>query len=68
MSADPVTASEIADLLREIRAASHPTPVDPATRAQLLARKADLLARITADQASHDPAGPEPDHSTSEST
>lgn len=48
MSADPVTVSEIAELLREIRAASHPTPANPTQRAQLLERKAELLARIAA--------------------
>jgi len=68
MSADPVTAREIADLLREIRAASHPTPADPATRARLLERKAELLARIAAqpDDAPH-PTDPAADHTTSTS-
>ena len=51
MTDQPVTASEIADLLHDIRALSHPAAADPITRAELLARKADLLARIAQQHA-----------------
>lgn len=44
-----ITISEIADLLSQLRALTYPAPADPIARAQVLARKADLLARI-ADQ------------------
>jgi hypothetical protein len=51
MTDQPVTADEIADLLQHIRALSHPAAADPAARAELLARKADLLARIAEQRA-----------------
>ena len=51
----PVTISEIAEFLQQLRALSRPGPADPtrdagatAERAGFLARKADLFARITA--------------------
>jgi hypothetical protein len=44
-----VTATEIADLLRRIRVLHHQRPRDPVEQADILAIKADLLARI-ADQ------------------
>jgi hypothetical protein len=46
MTGQPVTVSEIADLLAQIRAVTYPAPFDPAARAAALARKAELLARI----------------------
>jgi hypothetical protein len=46
---EPVTAAEIADLLHRIRHLSEDRHASPAERAVVLARKADLLARI-ADQ------------------
>jgi hypothetical protein len=51
MTDQPDIVSEIANLLSQIRSISHPAAADPTTRAELLARKADLLARITADNA-----------------
>jgi hypothetical protein len=51
MTDQPVTVGEIADLLHDIRALSFPSPADPAARAELLARKADLLARIAEQHA-----------------
>ena len=47
MSTHPVTPTEIADLLAALRSISHPNTADPATRAAILARKADLLRRIS---------------------
>jgi hypothetical protein len=49
----PVTISEIAEFLQQLRALSRPGAADPtrdttAERAAFLARKADLFARITA--------------------
>ena len=49
----PVTISEIAEFLQQLRALSRPGVADPtrdttAERAAFLARKADLFARITA--------------------
>lgn len=49
MNDQPVTVGEIADLLHRIRTLTDNPVTDPAERAQVLARKADLLARI-ADQ------------------
>jgi hypothetical protein len=49
----PVTVTEIADLLAQLRTLSPPRPDDTAARAVFLAAKADLLARI-ADQHAHD--------------
>jgi hypothetical protein len=51
-----VTATEIATLLRDIQALSGSPTASPALRATVLARKAELLARI-AEQDSHDSAG-----------
>jgi hypothetical protein len=42
----PVTVTEIADLLAQLRALSPPQPDDAAARVVFLAAKADLLARI----------------------
>jgi hypothetical protein len=50
---DPVTVTEIADLLAQLRTLSPPRPSDTAARAIFLAAKADLLTRI-ADQHAHD--------------
>jgi predicted transcriptional regulator len=44
-----VTAAEIADLMQRIRHLHEQRPADPREQAALLARKAELLARI-ADQ------------------
>ena len=49
----PVTISEIAEFLQQLRALSRPGAADPprdttTERAAFLARKADLFARITA--------------------
>jgi hypothetical protein len=49
MTDPPVTTSEIADLLHRIRSLSDDPTADPAERAETLARKANLLARL-ADQ------------------
>ncbi|MCI0689429.1 MAG: hypothetical protein L0Y54_19660 [Sporichthyaceae bacterium] len=49
MTDQPDIVSEIADLLGRIRSISHPAAADPTIRAELLARKADLLARIVAN-------------------
>ncbi|HKT05621.1 MAG TPA: hypothetical protein VJT31_39415 [Rugosimonospora sp.] len=46
MTDPPVTTSEIADLLHRIRELSDNPPGDPTKRAEVLAHKADLLARI----------------------
>jgi hypothetical protein len=51
MNDQPVTVSEIADLLDQLRAVSYPAPFDLATRTAALASKAELLARITAQNA-----------------
>ena len=49
---DPsVTTREIADLLRRIRSLSDNPAADPAERAETLARKADLLARLAGQRA-----------------
>ena len=45
-AADPVTAREIADLLRHLAELRHD---DPGERAAFLARKAELFTRIGAD-------------------
>jgi hypothetical protein len=42
----PVTVTDIAALLQDIRNLSDTPNADPATRAAILARKAELLARI----------------------
>jgi hypothetical protein len=49
----PVTTAEIADLLARLRTLSPPRRGDPAARAEFLAAKAGLLARI-ADQHARD--------------
>ena len=46
---EPVTTAEIADLMRRIRRLHQHRPADPREQAAVLARKAELLARI-ADQ------------------
>ncbi len=46
MTDPPVTTSEIADLLHRIRALSDNPASDPTERAEVLVRKADLLARL----------------------
>ena len=46
---EPVTAAEVADLLHRIRRLTEDRPADPREQAAVLARKAELLARI-ADQ------------------
>jgi hypothetical protein len=46
---DHVTTTEIADLLHHLRRLSENRPADPRDQAAVLARKAELLARI-ADQ------------------
>jgi len=55
MTERPVTAADIADLLHDLRALSHPATADPTTRAQILARKADLLTRITSQNRAERP-------------
>jgi hypothetical protein len=46
MNDQPVTTTEIADLLHHIRTLTENPGAEPAARAEVLARKADLLARI----------------------
>lgn len=48
---DPPTTSEIADLLHRIRELSDNPASDPTERAQILAHKADLLARLANQRA-----------------
>jgi hypothetical protein len=55
MTERPVTAADIADLLSDLRALSYPATPDPATRAQVLARKADLLTRIASQHGTKGP-------------
>jgi hypothetical protein len=47
----PVTIGEIANLLHGIRAITGNPTAEPAARAEVLARKADLLARIADERA-----------------
>jgi hypothetical protein len=67
----PVTIGEIANLLHGIRAITGNPTAEPAARAEVLARKADLLARIAdqraqewncehTEQAHHSPPTPRP--------
>ena len=65
----PVTISEIAEFLRQLRALSGSSPTAPggglgrdttAERAAFLARKADLLARIAAAHPDLTPPTPAP--------
>ncbi len=46
MTDPPVTTSEIADLLHHIRELSDNPTSGPTERAEVLARKADILARL----------------------
>jgi hypothetical protein len=51
MQPQPVTAAEIAALLRDLQALSGNPTTPPALRAEVLARKAQMLARIAAQDA-----------------
>jgi hypothetical protein len=51
MDDQPVTIGEIANLLHRIRTLSDNRTAEPGARAEVLARKADLLARITDQRA-----------------
>jgi hypothetical protein len=51
MTDPPVTTSEIANLLHRIRELSDTPTADPAERAEVLAGKADLLARLANQRA-----------------
>jgi hypothetical protein len=51
MTDQPVTPHEIAALLRRIRSLSDNPAAAPAERAETLARKADLLARLAGQRA-----------------
>jgi hypothetical protein len=51
MTDPPVTTRETADLLHHIRSLSDNPTADPAERAETLARKADLLARLAGQRA-----------------
>jgi hypothetical protein len=48
---EPVSATEIADLMRRIRHLTENRPTDPVEQAEVLALKADLLSRIAYQQA-----------------
>ena len=48
---DHVTTAEIADLMRRLRHLHHHRPADPHDQAAVLARKAELLARIAEQRA-----------------
>jgi hypothetical protein len=58
----PVTTSEIADLLHRIRELSDNPASDPTERAEILARKADLLARLATQRANERTACEHADH------
>lgn len=51
MTDPPVTTSEIADLFHRIRELSDNPTSDPTERAQVLAHKAELLARLATQHA-----------------
>jgi hypothetical protein len=51
MTDPPVATREIADLLHRIRELSDNPTSDPTERAEVLARKADLLARLANQRA-----------------
>jgi hypothetical protein len=59
---EPVSAAEIADLMRRIRHLTENRPTDPVEQAEVLALKADLLSRI----ANHRAAERDPGESTTE--
>jgi hypothetical protein len=48
---EPVSTSEIADLMRRIRHQTENRPTDPVEQAEILALKADLLSRIANQRA-----------------
>lgn len=54
---EPVSAAEIADLMRHIRHLTENRPTDPAEQAAVLALKADLLSRITSQRAAEQGPG-----------
>jgi hypothetical protein len=48
---EPISTSEIADLMRRIRHLTENRPTDPVEQAEVLALKADLLSRIANQRA-----------------
>ena len=48
---EPVTTTDIADLMRRLRHLHEQHPADPREQAAVLARKAELLARIAEQRA-----------------
>ncbi len=48
---EPVSTTEIADLMRRIRRLTEDRPTDPVEQAEVLALKADLLSRIANQRA-----------------